>query len=42
MNKAHWNTIVLGGDVPEQALKRMIGQSYDLIKPKRPHGIHNT
>jgi predicted DNA-binding protein (MmcQ/YjbR family) len=42
MNKTYWNTIMLGGDVPEQALKWMIGQSYDLIKPKRPRGIRNT
>ena len=34
MNKTHWNTIMLGGDVPEDELKRMIERSYDLIKPK--------
>jgi len=34
MNKEHWNTITLGGDVPEDELKRMINKSYDLIKPK--------
>ena len=34
MNKTHWNTISLGGDVPEDELKRQIGRSYDLIKPK--------
>jgi len=34
MNKTHWNTITLGGDVPEDELKRQIGRSYDLIKPK--------
>jgi predicted DNA-binding protein (MmcQ/YjbR family) len=42
MNKTYWKTIMLAGDVQEQALKRMIGQSYDLIKPKRPRGIRNT
>ena len=35
MNKTHWNTVVVGGDVPDDGLKHMIGQSYDLIKPKR-------
>jgi predicted DNA-binding protein (MmcQ/YjbR family) len=35
MNKLHWNTVMLGGDVPKAELKRMIGNSYDLIKPKR-------
>lgn len=34
MNKVHWNTVALGGDVPEEELKRMIERSYDLIKPK--------
>ncbi len=34
MNKTHWNTITIGGDVPVDELKRMVGNSYDLIKPK--------
>ena len=34
MNKTHWNTVTLGGDVPEEELKRMVGQNYDLIKPR--------
>ncbi|MFV0268307.1 MAG: MmcQ/YjbR family DNA-binding protein [Draconibacterium sp.] len=28
MNKVHWNTVTLGGDVPEDELKRMVGNSY--------------
>lgn len=34
MNKHHWNTVVIGGDVSEQDLYGMIQHSYDLIKPK--------
>ena len=34
MNKTHWNTVTLGGDVLDDELKRQIGRSYDLIKPK--------
>ena len=34
MNKTHWNTIVIGGDVPDEEIKRQIGMSYDLIRPK--------
>lgn len=34
MNKDHWNTVFLNGDVPESELMRMIGHSFDLIKPK--------
>jgi predicted DNA-binding protein (MmcQ/YjbR family) len=32
-NKRHWNTIFVGGDVPEQEIRDMIQESYDLIKP---------
>ena len=34
MNKVHWNTVIIGGDVSDDDLKSMIGRSYDLIKPK--------
>jgi predicted DNA-binding protein (MmcQ/YjbR family) len=34
MNHQHWNTVIVGTDVPEEELKRQIGNSYDLIKPK--------
>lgn len=34
MNKLHWNTVMPGGDVPADELKRQIQASYDLIKPK--------
>ena len=34
MNKDHWNTVTFGGDVPDDELKRMIKNSYNLIKPK--------
>ena len=34
MNKIHWNTVVIGGDVPWQEICDMIHHSYDLTKPK--------
>jgi predicted DNA-binding protein (MmcQ/YjbR family) len=34
MNKTHWNSVIIGMDVPEEEIKRQIGNSYDLIKPK--------
>lgn len=34
MNKVHWNSIILGGDVPESEVKNMIADSYDLTKGK--------
>ena len=30
-NKEHWNTIILDGSIPEDDIKRMIAESYDLI-----------
>lgn len=34
-NKEHWNTIILDGSVPEDVIKRMIAESYDLITGKK-------
>ena len=31
MNKTHWNTVILDGDVPDAELKRMIDNSYRLV-----------
>ena len=31
MNKMHWNTVVLDGEVPDFELKRMIDNSYLLV-----------
>ena len=30
-NKEHWNTVIVGGDVPDDELRRMISDSYDLV-----------
>ena len=35
MNKTHWNTVFLGGDVPSEEVNRMISVSYNLIKPNK-------
>lgn len=34
MNKVHWNTVAMDGDVPEPDLYDMIQHSFDLTKPK--------
>jgi len=34
MNKKHWNTIILEGDLGITFVKEMIDQSYDLVKKK--------
>ena len=30
-NKEHWNTVILDGTIPDEDIKRMIAESYDLI-----------
>ena len=30
-NKEHWNTIILDGSIPDDVIKRMIAESYDLV-----------
>lgn len=35
MNKLHWNSLILDGTIPTDAIKNMIYDSYDLIKPKK-------
>ena len=34
MNKAHWNSVQIPGDVPAHELKRMIDHSYGLVVKK--------
>jgi predicted DNA-binding protein (MmcQ/YjbR family) len=31
LNKRHWNTVVIDGSLPEQTLRDMIEDSYDLV-----------
>ena len=31
LNKKHWNTITLNGSIPDNAVKEMINESYDLV-----------
>lgn len=35
MNKKHWNSIILDGTVPDEEIKNMILDSFELIKPKK-------
>ncbi len=30
-NKEHWNTIILDGTIPDEDIKRMIAESYDIV-----------
>ena len=37
-NKEHWNTIILNGSIPDQDIRRMIAESYDLVTDSPPMG----
>ena len=39
MNKAHWNTIVLDGSVPDDEVGEWIAMSYDLVVAGLPKGV---
>ena len=41
-NKEHWNTIILDGSVPEEDVKLMIAESYDLIADSPAKRIYET
>lgn len=32
MNKKHWNSLILDGTIPDEDIKRMIAESYDLVQ----------
>ena len=34
MNKKHWNTVVMDNTIPDDIIKRMIDDSYDLVFSK--------
>jgi predicted DNA-binding protein (MmcQ/YjbR family) len=34
MNKQHWNTLDLTGELPDELVRELIDHSYDLVAPK--------
>jgi predicted DNA-binding protein (MmcQ/YjbR family) len=36
LNKRHWNTVIIDGSVPDDAIRDMIEDSYDLVVSKLP------
>jgi predicted DNA-binding protein (MmcQ/YjbR family) len=36
LNKKHWNTVALDGSLPEQTIKDMVEDSYDLVVSRLP------
>jgi predicted DNA-binding protein (MmcQ/YjbR family) len=41
-NKEHWNTIILDGTIPEDDIKRMISESYDLVTDSPTRRIYEA
>jgi predicted DNA-binding protein (MmcQ/YjbR family) len=36
LNKRHWNTVIIDGSLPDNAIRDMIQDSYDLVVSKLP------
>src|SRR6266480_5505164 len=36
MNKKHWNTVELGGEIPDLDLRKMVDHSYELVVKNLP------
>ena len=41
-NKEHWNTVILDGSIPDDVIKRMIAESYDLITDSPTRRIYEA
>src|ERR671937_608525 len=39
LNKRHWNTVVIDGSLPDEAVRDMIEDSYDLVVSKLPRAV---
>ena len=35
LNKRHWNTVIIDGSLPDDAVRHMVEDSYDLVVSKR-------
>ncbi len=36
LNKRHWNTVIIDGSLPDNAIRDMVEDSYDLVVSKLP------
>ncbi len=41
-NKEHWNTVILDGTIPDQDIRRMIAESYDLVSDSPSRRIYEA
>ena len=38
LNKRHWNTVIIDGSLPDETIRELIEDSYDLVVGKLPPG----
>lgn len=41
-NKEHWNTVILDGSIPDEEIRRMIAESYDLVTDSPTNRIYEA
>src|SRR5258707_6162779 len=42
LNKQHWNTVQIDGSVPDDLVRELIEDSYDLVRAKLPNAVRIT
>jgi predicted DNA-binding protein (MmcQ/YjbR family) len=42
LNKQHWNTVLIDGTVPDELVREMVEDSYDLVRAKLPKAVRIT
>lgn len=42
LNKEHWNTVIIDGSIPDEDIRRMIAESYDLVSDSPTKRIYEA
>jgi predicted DNA-binding protein (MmcQ/YjbR family) len=42
LNKRHWNTVIIDGSLPDQMIREMIEDSYDLVVSRFPQALQRA
>jgi predicted DNA-binding protein (MmcQ/YjbR family) len=42
LNKQHWNTVLIDGSVPDDLVRELIEDSYDLVRSKLPRVVRTA
>jgi predicted DNA-binding protein (MmcQ/YjbR family) len=42
LNKRHWNTVIIDGTLPDQMIRDMIEDSYDLVVSRFPQALQRA